>query len=127
MVVDGDLSPAGLPGLPVTPWSQAPPTRSKPLPHPGKYTRLPTQGRARLRALIKPKDENGAIISLSVLGTTLVIIRDREIARDLLEKDSTRTASRPEVVLAQKLCGWKNAVLCFAHTEAFVESASLRH
>ena len=45
----------------------------------------------------------GPISSVTVLGTTLVLINDKDIAFDLLEKRSTIYSSRPSMTFAGEL------------------------
>jgi hypothetical protein len=56
----------------------------------------------------------GPISSISILNTTLIILHDRTVARELLASApyAAHTAGRPEMVFAGKLCGYEKIVLC---------------
>lgn len=55
--------------------------------------------------LMKRMSATGNLISLQVLGRTLIVIDDHDVALDLLEKRSTIYSSRPPSVTVD-LCGW---------------------
>ncbi|KAJ5680341.1 hypothetical protein N7536_011480 [Penicillium majusculum] len=53
----------------------------------------------------------GPISSVTVLGKTLIIINDRDLAFQILEKNSIKHSSRPHLVFAGELAGWGKLVL----------------
>ena len=65
------------------------------------------------------KDLYGGISSVSVMGMTLVIIHDKQMARELLEKMAGKSSGRPTMVMANKLCGYESIVLCQNYTPTF--------
>ncbi|RDA92402.1 hypothetical protein CP533_4730, partial [Ophiocordyceps camponoti-saundersi (nom. inval.)] len=85
------------PGLPPGP---------RPLPIIGNYMHLPPKGVPEFEHWLKHKDIYGPISSVTVMGHTLIIIHDREVANHLLEKCSNKTSARPKAGCAVKLCGF---------------------
>ncbi|KAL4879859.1 cytochrome P450 [Aspergillus karnatakaensis] len=69
----------------------------------------------------------GGISSVTVMGMTLVIIHDKEIANDLLTKMSSKTSGRPSMIMANKLCGYENIILCQSYNPTFVRARKLLH
>ncbi|KJZ68017.1 hypothetical protein HIM_12592 [Hirsutella minnesotensis 3608] len=55
---------------------------------------------------LKHKDTYGPISSVLVMDRTLILIHDREVAYDLLQKKSMKTSSRPQTEFGHKLCGF---------------------
>lgn len=55
---------------------------------------------------IKFKDAYGPISSVTVFGTTLVIVHSPEAAHELLSKMSTKTSGRPYFYFADEMCGF---------------------
>lgn len=54
----------------------------------------------------RPSPHPGPISSVTVLGTTIVILNSLELAVELLEKRSAIYSSRPKMVFGGQLCGW---------------------
>ncbi|KAI7546366.1 putative cytochrome P450 [Hortaea werneckii] len=54
------------------------------------------------------KDRYGPISSVKVLGQTMVIIHDREIAGEVLERKAGVSAGRPGLKFAWDMIGWKD-------------------
>ncbi|KAJ5193031.1 hypothetical protein N7449_009173 [Penicillium cf. viridicatum] len=52
----------------------------------------------------------GPISSVNVLGKTLIIINDRDLEFQILEKNSIKHSSRPHLVFAGELAGWGKLV-----------------
>jgi len=59
---------------------------------------------------IKHRDLYGPISSLTVIGTPIVIINDKQCAVDILDKESAKTSSRPESTFAYEFAGWKKSL-----------------
>jgi hypothetical protein len=99
-----------------------------PLPLLGNITSFPpTNGTPEHLHWLTHKTTYGPVSAVSVLGTTLVIIHDRNLAHELLEKEAAKTAGRPEMVMANELCGYKRIMLCQSYTPAFKQSRKLVH
>ncbi|EAQ92026.1 hypothetical protein CHGG_00261 [Chaetomium globosum CBS 148.51] len=65
------------------------------------------------------KDLYGDISSVTVMGMTLVLIHNKEMAHELLEKMASKTSGRPTMVMANKLCGYESIVVCQGYTPTF--------
>jgi hypothetical protein len=99
-----------------------------PLPLLGNITSFPpTNGKPEYLHWLTHKTTYGPISAVSVLGTTLIIIHDRALAHELLEKEAAKTAGRPEMMMANELCGYKRIMLCQSYTPAFKQSRKLVH
>ncbi|GAB1736324.1 hypothetical protein NU219Hw_g6989t1 [Hortaea werneckii] len=61
------------------------------------------------------KDRYGPISSVKVLGQTMVIIHDRGIAEEVLEKKAGVSAGRPELKFAWDMIGWKDILASQPH------------
>ncbi|GKT71139.1 cytochrome P450 oxidoreductase [Colletotrichum tofieldiae] len=96
---------AGLPPLPPGP---------KSLPLIGNLRDMPTSDIFAPHHWIKHKDLYGPISCVNVLGNTLIIINDAQIAFDLFEKQSLTFSSRPELtflnifILTLARVGWND-------------------
>jgi len=87
----------------------------------------PNDGVPEYQHWLKHKDLYGGISSVSVLGTTLIIIHDKKLAHDLLEQSASKTSGRPTMVMANALCGYGSIVLCQKPTAAFKQSRKFLH
>ncbi|KAK5992051.1 Cytochrome P450 monooxygenase CLM2 [Cladobotryum mycophilum] len=84
-----------------------PPPGPKGVPLLGNIFDLPPKGVPEHEHWSKHKALYGAISSVTVLGQTIVVIHDKDVASDLLEKQSAKTSGRPEMEFACNLAGWK--------------------
>lgn len=73
------------------------PPGPKGLPIIGNLMDLPPKSVPEYQHWLSFKDTYGPISSITVLGTTLVLIHDKQAAHDLLEKAASETSSRPKV------------------------------
>ena len=87
----------------------------------------PNNGVPEYQHWLKHKDLYGGISSVSVLGTTLIIIHDKKLAHELLEQSASKTSGRPTMVMANELCGYASIVLCQGYTTAFKQSRKFLH
>ncbi|KAG5987814.1 hypothetical protein E4U52_007200 [Claviceps spartinae] len=83
------------------------PPGPKGLPILGNVFDLPPEGIPEYEHWLKLKDVYGPISSMSVLGTTLVILHSHEAVQELLVKKSTRTSARPAFYFSN-MCGLGN-------------------
>ncbi|KPM43144.1 O-methylsterigmatocystin oxidoreductase [Neonectria ditissima] len=82
------------------------PPGPKPLPIVGNILDLPPPGTPEYQHWIKFKTLYGPISSITVLGTTLVMIHSNQAAHEILSKKSTKTSGRPSLYFADKMCGF---------------------
>ncbi|OBT69090.1 hypothetical protein VE03_01398 [Pseudogymnoascus sp. 23342-1-I1] len=75
----------------------------------GNINDLPKPGEREWEHWLQHKDLYGPISSITVLGQTMVIISDPEIAFELLRDRSAIHSSRPSQVFSGDIVGWKNA------------------
>ena len=64
---------------------------------------MPKHGEVEYEHWLKHKDIYGPISSLTILGQTIVIINDGQIALELLRDKAATTAGRPHSEFASKL------------------------
>jgi len=88
------------------------PPGPKPLPVLGNILDFPPTGKPEYEHWMAHKALYGGISSVTVMGMTLVIIHDKRLAHELLEKTAAKTSGRPTMVMANKLCGYESIVLC---------------
>ncbi|KAH7253445.1 cytochrome P450 [Fusarium solani] len=86
------------------------PPGPKGLPLAGNLNDLPKPGVLEAHHWLKHKDLYGPISSVTVMGQTLVIINDAQIAFELLEKRSVKHSSRPRQIFAGEMLGWENSL-----------------
>ncbi|KAF5012218.1 hypothetical protein FDECE_1734 [Fusarium decemcellulare] len=82
------------------------PPGPKPLPIVGNIRDFPPNGKLEYEHWLELKDTYGPIMQVSVLGQSLILIHDRNMAHDLLEKSSTKTSGRPHLHFGGDLCGY---------------------
>ncbi|KAJ5761024.1 hypothetical protein N7520_008180 [Penicillium odoratum] len=88
--------------------AQLPPgPKGKPLI--GNLLDLPAPGKQEWQHWLRHKELYGPLSSVTVLGQTVVIINDRQLAVEILEKNSAKHSSRPRLVFADELSGWGKA------------------
>jgi Cytochrome P450 len=95
------------------------PPGPKPLPLLGNTRDLPRAGVPEHEHWLAHKDLYGGISSVTVLGTTLVLIHDKKIAHDLLERAASKTSGRPAMTMANTLCGYERIVVCQGYNPTF--------
>ncbi|KAF5231552.1 hypothetical protein FANTH_13355 [Fusarium anthophilum] len=90
---------------------QAPlPPGPKGLPVVGNLNDLPPPGVCEAHHWLKFKDLYGPISSITVMGQTIIIINNWKLASQLLAKRSAKHSSRPKIIMAGEMVGWKNSL-----------------
>lgn len=103
------------------------PPGPKPLPIVGNVNDFPPIDMAEHQHWAKHKDLYGPISSVTVLGKTLILINDQQMAHDLLEKFASKTSGRPSMVFANEFCGYDKTVISQGNTEVFRRYRKLMH
>ncbi|KAL3473137.1 cytochrome P450 [Aspergillus californicus] len=103
------------------------PPGPSPLPIVGNLKDFPPDGTPEYQHWLKLKDCYGGISSVTVMGMTLVIIHDKKVAHELLEQTSSKTAGRPTMVMANKLCGYESIVICQGYNPTFRRCRKFLH
>ncbi|KUI57327.1 O-methylsterigmatocystin oxidoreductase [Cytospora mali] len=86
------------------------PPGPKPWPVVGNIADLPPSGVREWEFWLKHKDLYGPISSVTVFGTTIVVLHSPELAVELLDKRSAIYSSRPRLVFGGEMCGWEYLV-----------------
>ncbi|KAJ4328639.1 hypothetical protein N0V84_000828 [Fusarium piperis] len=95
------------------------PPGPKGLPLVGNLSDLPNPGVLEAHHWLKHKDLYGPISSVTVMGQTLVIINDAQLAFALLEKRSLKHSSRPRQIFAGEMLGWENSLGLSQYNDRF--------
>lgn len=67
------------------------------LPLIGNIKDLPPPGKPEYQHWLSFKDRYGVLSSVTILGQTMIIIHDKDIAFELMEKRANRSSGRPEL------------------------------
>ncbi|QYS93071.1 hypothetical protein H0G86_000461 [Trichoderma simmonsii] len=102
------------------------PPGPKPLPIVGNIRDLPPPGTPDFRHWLPFKEKYGPISSVTLLGRTLVIIQDKEAAVEYLEKNSSKTSSRPQFEFAN-MCGYGTMLAFMDYTDLFRQHRKFVH
>ncbi|KAM0229934.1 hypothetical protein ACHAPO_009656 [Fusarium lateritium] len=95
------------------------PPGPKGLPLLGNLNDLPSNGVLEAFHWLKHKDLYGPISSVTVMGQTIVIINDADLAFDLLDKRSAKHSSRPTQIFAGQMIGWENSLALSGYNDRF--------
>lgn len=82
------------------------PPGPRPLPLVGNILDLPPPGRPEFQHWFQLKAKYGPISSVTVLGTTLVMLQSNEAIQEIMVKKLTKTSARPHLHFANELCGF---------------------
>ncbi|KAJ4985571.1 hypothetical protein SVAN01_08948 [Stagonosporopsis vannaccii] len=85
------------------------PPGPKGLPLIGNVKDLPPANGIEFLHWLKLKERHGPIISLNVLGQTMIIIHDKEMASELMDKRAAIHSGRPVMPFVYS-CGWEDVV-----------------
>ncbi|KAK6331379.1 hypothetical protein TWF730_004461 [Orbilia blumenaviensis] len=78
------------------------------LPFVGNINDLPPPGTVEWHHWVKHKEIYGPISSVTAFGRTIVILHNKELAVELLEKRSAKFSSRPSFHFASEMIGYKH-------------------
>lgn len=82
------------------------PPGPKGLPLVGNIRDLPPPGVPEWEHWLQHKDLYGPLSSVTALGTTMILIHDKDVALELLEKRSAKYSGRPFQRFVQETCGF---------------------
>ncbi|KAL2844159.1 cytochrome P450 [Aspergillus pseudoustus] len=85
----------------------------------GNLGDLPAPGQQDWVHWAKFRDLYGPISSITIFGQTIVILNDSRIAFDLLEKRSNIYSSRPKMIFASEMVGWKDILAMQTYSDTF--------
>lgn len=71
---------------------------------------LPSPGTSEYLHWLKHKDLYGPISSVTVLGQSIILLNDKNIALELLEKRSSIHSGRPDLKFAFDMCDWSEPI-----------------
>ncbi|CAH0057363.1 unnamed protein product [Clonostachys solani] len=103
--------PPGPPGLPLV----------------GNIRDLPPADMPEFRHWMKHKDQYGPISSVTIMGMTLIIVNDKDMAHEILDKTASKTSGRPDSIFANKMCGYESIILCKGYNKTFRFYRKLLH
>ncbi|OLN81903.1 O-methylsterigmatocystin oxidoreductase 2 [Colletotrichum chlorophyti] len=95
------------------------PPGPKGLPIVGNINDLPKPGALEAHHWLKHKDLYGPLSSVTVMGQTIIIINDPDMAIELLEKRSAKHSSRPGMVFIGEMVGWEHGTGGAPYNERF--------
>ncbi|KAF2124167.1 cytochrome P450 [Dothidotthia symphoricarpi CBS 119687] len=85
----------------------------------GNVSDMPPPGTLECHHWLKHKDIYGPISSVTILGTTFVIINDAQMAFELLSNRSATHSSRPHQVFSCDMVGWNNSLAMSPYADSF--------
>ncbi|KAF7586776.1 hypothetical protein BBP40_008346 [Aspergillus hancockii] len=103
------------------------PPGPKPKPIIGNLGDLPPPGKQEWVHWLQFKKLYGPISSISMFGQTIVILNDSRMAFDLMEKRSTKYSSRPPMVFAGEIAGWKDILGMLPYSDRFRSYRKVMH
>ncbi|KAH8105630.1 cytochrome P450 [Phellopilus nigrolimitatus] len=95
------------------------PPGPKPKPIVGNLLDLPPPGTYEWLHWAKHKELYGPISSVTVMGQTIIILNELELANELLDKMSAVYSDRPVLVFGGIMVGWENALPLLRYGERF--------
>ncbi len=104
----------------------APPPGPKPLPFLGNFFDLPAAGEPEFLHWLNHKDLYGPVSSINVMGNTLVIFHDKEVAHAVMGKKAQKTSARPQLNFAQ-LCGFENFLITHQYDDTYRKHRKMVH
>ncbi|PFH61491.1 hypothetical protein XA68_17216 [Ophiocordyceps unilateralis] len=103
------------------------PPGPRPIPILGNLFDLPPPGTVEYRHWLTHKDKYGPISSVTLMGKMLVILHDKEAARDLLERKAVETSDRPAWEFGSRLCGYGNLLSSSQYNDYFRRGRKFYH
>ncbi|EUC35841.1 hypothetical protein COCCADRAFT_2996 [Bipolaris zeicola 26-R-13] len=95
------------------------PPGPKGIPILGNVNDMPKPGMLECHHWLQHKELYGPISSVTAMGQTIVIINDPTIALDLLRDRSAIYSSRPSLVFAGDMVGWRHATVMIPYNDVW--------
>ena len=95
------------------------PPGPKGLPMLGNLADLPPAGIPEHDHWIQHKDKYGPISSITAMGSTLVIIHDKSMAMELMEKRGSKHSGRLQSKFAMEMIGWRDLAIGQQYDRSF--------
>ncbi|KEY75191.1 hypothetical protein S7711_01632 [Stachybotrys chartarum IBT 7711] len=89
------------------------------LPLIGNIKDLPPPGIPEWTHWLKHKDLYGPISSVTALGQTIIILHDREAVFEILEKRALKNSSRPNLVFANDVVGYRDMMVMMPYDREY--------
>ncbi|KAI0002705.1 cytochrome P450 oxidoreductase OrdA-like protein [Xylariaceae sp. FL0662B] len=93
----------------------------------GNITDLPPSSGPDWEFWARHKDLYGPISSITVLGTTIVILNSAQLTLELLEKRSNIYSSRPQLTFVGEMVGWENSTVLLQYNDRWRASRKAMH
>lgn len=103
------------------------PPGPRPIPLIGNVRDLPPKGKPEYQHWLKFKDIYGPISCVSIFGQSLILIHDRHVLYDLLEKSAIKTSGRPYSYFGTTLCGFGDFLPWLQYDAAFQDHRKMVH
>ncbi|KAK5129264.1 hypothetical protein LTR08_003643 [Meristemomyces frigidus] len=87
------------------------------LPIVGNVNDLPAPDVPEYKHWLEHKDKYGGLSSVTVLGQTMIIIHDKAIAMELMEKRANIHSGRPYMKFGMKMCGWGDVLALLPYNQ----------
>lgn len=97
------------------------------LPLIGNALDLPKAGTPEYEHWAAHKGLYGPISCVSVFGTTLILLNNRETADEVLTKNASKTSGRPTMTFANKMCGYGSLLSSQGYNDTFRRYRKLLH
>jgi fumagillin biosynthesis cytochrome P450 monooxygenase len=98
-----------------------------PLPLVGNIFDVPQKGTPEFSHWLAHKDKYGPISAVNIFGQTMVIVHDREIVSDLLEKRSKSTSGRPHFEFSLNFAGYGKYITTHSYNDMFRKQRKYIH
>ncbi|KAE9372779.1 putative cytochrome P450 oxidoreductase OrdA-like protein [Stipitochalara longipes BDJ] len=85
----------------------------------GNLLDVPKPGETEWMHWLKHRDLYGPISSVTIMGQTLIIINETQLAYELMEKRSLKHSSRPSQVFGGEMVGWENSLAFNKYSDRF--------
>lgn len=103
------------------------PPGPKYLPLIGNALDLPKSDTPEYEHWAAHKDLYGPMSCVSVLGTTLILLNDKQTADEILTNNASKTSGRPTMTFANQMCGYGSLLSSQGYNSTFRKYRKLLH